>query len=464
MNDEIVDLTPYQGCSSFEGHINRFTAKTRRAQGTPLHRPPTSAAGDLGTKLRNLVPALLFAILLAWGSSPASARDLAQDEPPADAPEGVAATSPIFFPVVFRDLQQVPVEYLPTTTALFCSSAAQAIPDQATISSTIDVGDARLIGDLDVRLEIAHGWVGDLVVSLTHQETGKTVTLVDRPGIPASEQGCGNDDLIAILDDEITSSLENKCAASPAAISGIYLPSSQLAAFDLERATGAWTLTISDLGRGDTGRLRSWCLAAKVSDSPAPEIPPPPLPILPPQARIHGISGEKQKLPLDCESRSAVDWAGYFGYSIDELAFFNGLPKSDNPDKGFVGDVNGVWGNIPPNAYGVHAEPVAELLRAYGVPAFAQRPLRWDALRAEIASGQPVFVWILGSGFNGIPEYYTPSDGLHTVVARYEHTVLVTGYSETKVTILNGATISTINIDQFLDSWSALGNMAITAP
>jgi uncharacterized protein YvpB len=159
-----------------------------------------------------------------------------------------------------------------------------------------------------------------------------------------------------------------------------------------------------------------------------------------------------------------VDWAGYFGYAIDELAFMNGLPKSDNPDKGFVGDVNGVWGNIPPNAYGVHAGPVAERLRAYGVPAQAQRPLSWAALRAEIASGQPVMVWILGSGFNGIPEYYTPTDGLHTVVARYEHTVLVTGYSETKVTILNGATISTLSIDQFLDSWSALGNMAITMP
>jgi uncharacterized protein YvpB len=181
------------------------------------------------------------------------------------------------------------------------------------------------------------------------------------------------------------------------------------------------------------------------------------------EAQISGISGRKQALPLDCESRSAVDWAGYFGYSIGELAFFNQLPHSDNPDKGFVGNVYGTWGQIPPNSYGVHVEPVAALLRAYGVPAYAHRPLGWEHLKAEIAAGRPVFVWIVGSVQNGIPEYYTPSDGLSTIVARYEHTVVVTGYSASRVYFLNGATIYSKPIDEFLDSWSVLGNMAITA-
>jgi uncharacterized protein YvpB len=63
---------------------------------------------------------------------------------------------------------------------------------------------------------------------------------------------------------------------------------------------------------------------------------------------------------------------------------------------------------------------------------------------------------------NGAPEYYTPSDGLHTVVARYEHTVVVTGYTSSYVYYLNGDQIYQINSDKFLDSWSALGNMAIT--
>ena len=122
----------------------------------------------------------------------------------------------------------------------------------------------------------------------------------------------------------------------------------------------------------------------------------------------------------------------------------------------------GEWGHIPPNSYGVHAEPVASVLRSYGVSAYAHRPLSWAGLKAEIAAGRPVFVWIIGSVQNGIPVYYTPSDGQSTIVARYEHTVVVTGYSQDKVYFLNGDTIYTRSIGQFLDSWSALGNMAIT--
>ena len=56
-----------------------------------------------------------------------------------------------------------------------------------------------------------------------------------------------------------------------------------------------------------------------------------------------------------------MDLAAYFGLGIDELEFFGRLPVSDNPEVGFVGDVNGRWGQIPPNAYGIHAEPVAAL-------------------------------------------------------------------------------------------------------
>jgi hypothetical protein len=69
---------------------------------------------------------------------------------------------------------------------------------------------------------------------------------------------------------------------------------------------------------------------------------------------------------------------------------------------------------------------------------------------------------VIGSVYNGVPEYYTPSDGLHTVVASREHTVNVIGYSSTDVTIMDGGSVYTRSINQFLDSWSALGNMAIT--
>jgi uncharacterized protein YvpB len=166
---------------------------------------------------------------------------------------------------------------------------------------------------------------------------------------------------------------------------------------------------------------------------------------------------------LDCETRSAVDWAGYFGRYIKELKFFNSLPASDNPDEGFVGNVNGTWGQIPPDDYGVHAEPIAKKLREHGLEAYAHRPLSWEALRYEVASGRPVIVWIVGSVYNGIPEYYSSSDGHLSIVARHEHTVVVTGYDRNNVYFLNGGGIYSRSIEEFLSSWSVMRNMAVTA-
>ena len=374
-------------------------------------------------------------------------------------------TSPVYLPLIIQAPTPTPI--IPPTKVLFCDSinSPLMIPDDNAqgVNNKIRVFDSRFIADLDISLDIDHTWVGDLVVSLTHQETQTSITLINRPGKPATTLGCGNDNIKTILDDEISSSVENKCASSPAAISGIYLPQNALTSFDGESILGNWNLNVADRFPNDTGKLNHWCLIASISQAPPPPTPPPPVPSVPSSANISSISGDDQSLPLDCESRSAVDWAGYFDYQIDEIKFYNKLPHSDNPDKGFVGSVYGTWGQIPPNPYGVHAEPIANMLRSYGVSAFAHRPLRWIDVQAEIAAGRPVMVWIIGSVINGIPVYYTPSDTLSTVVARYEHTVIVTGYTGTTVSFLNGDTIYTKNLNQFLDSWSALGNMAITA-
>lgn len=174
------------------------------------------------------------------------------------------------------------------------------------------------------------------------------------------------------------------------------------------------------------------------------------------------VYGQGQALPLDCETRSAVDWAGYFGFALNELEFFGRLPASDDPDLGFVGDVYGAWGQLPPGAYGVHAGPVAAVLRSYGVKAQALRGATWEALRAEIDAGRPVIVWVVGHVWDGAPLIYVaPASGQAVTVARFEHTVLVTGYGDGTVTVLDGAQTYTTTLAQFQRSWSVLGNMAI---
>ena len=199
---------------------------------------------------------------------------------------------------------------------------------------------------------------------------------------------------------------------------------------------------------------------ASPTPPPTPTVPP----VLPDQALITNISGQMQRYTLDCEARSAVDWAAYFGLIVDEMDFQNGLPLSDNPETGFVGSYNDPRGQLPPHSYGVYAAPVAALLRAYGLPAYEQRFYPWDALRAEIAAGRPVIVWVVGNTFNGgTPLFYTAADGQTVPVIPFEHTVIVIGYDAERVTLLDGDQVYQRRLITFLNSWAVLGNQAISA-
>lgn len=199
------------------------------------------------------------------------------------------------------------------------------------------------------------------------------------------------------------------------------------------------------------------------SPTSQPTFSPSPIPTaqIPATAKIEGIRGYPQTLNLSCESRSAADWAGYFGVSINELEFLSQLPQSDDPNKGFVGNPNGPGGLIPPNPYGVHAAPVAALLRAYGLPAEDIVGLSIDQIKTEVAAGRPVIVWVIFASVPGYSLQYTTQSGEVINVAPNEHTVIIVGYDPQGVALLDGAAIYWRPWDTFLQSFTALGNMAI---
>ncbi len=205
------------------------------------------------------------------------------------------------------------------------------------------------------------------------------------------------------------------------------------------------------------------------TNTPTPPPPPPtrtpkpPEPVYPSDSVIIGnITGYPQSYNLSCESRSAVDWARYFGVNISETEFLNALPSSDDPNQGFVGNVNDYGGQIPPNSYGVHADPVAKLLRAYGVPATAVYSMSAEAIRREIDAGRPVIAWVIVGTRPGYPAIYRTEAGDDVLVAPNEHTVIVIGYDPTGVTILDGGTIYWRNWETFMASFSVLNYMAVT--
>ena len=182
---------------------------------------------------------------------------------------------------------------------------------------------------------------------------------------------------------------------------------------------------------------------------------------IPAEAYIFNVTGYDQQHLLSCEARSAVDWARYYGVNIKEPEFLAALPRSGNPETGFVGDINDPIGQVPPASYGVHAAPVAAVLRDYGLDAVDRRDMTFNELRRNIAAGDPVIVWVVGNVWEGSPVEYTAPDGETVIVTPYEHTAIVIGYDEDGVTFVDGAMNYWRTTDTFLSSWDVLGNMAI---
>ncbi|WP_223786952.1 fibronectin type III domain-containing protein [Marinicella meishanensis] len=151
-----------------------------------------------------------------------------------------------------------------------------SIPDNdpAGVDMQLVVGDAGNILDLLVEVKADHTWVGDLIFTLTHEDTGTAVTLMDRPGFTGTGFGCGNDNVDAIFDDASGLPVESECAATPPAIGGVVQPQQALSAFIGEDIGGTWTLNANDNAGFDTGQLTSLCLIPSVEDpcDPAPPV------------------------------------------------------------------------------------------------------------------------------------------------------------------------------------------------
>jgi uncharacterized protein YvpB len=193
-------------------------------------------------------------------------------------------------------------------------------------------------------------------------------------------------------------------------------------------------------------------------DPPESEANQPP----PDKANVGEISGKPQIYSLDCEARSAVDLAAYFGVEINEKSFLKKMPRSDDPEEGFVGSYKGARGQLPPDSYGIYAPPIARLLESYGLNAAARKNLPWEFVQAEIAAGRPVMAWVVGNTVPGVGHEWTASNGNTTTVARFEHTVIVTGYDPDYVYLLDGDMKYRRSLHAFFESWGVLRNMAVT--
>lgn len=105
------------------------------------------------------------------------------------------------------------------------------------------------ISDLNVVVNITHGWDSDLSLRLRGPD-GTTVTLSNRRG------GNGNNYTDTVFDDEATRTI----ASGTPPFTGSYRPETPLSAFDGKTTNGTWILEIQDHISDQDGVLNGWQL------------------------------------------------------------------------------------------------------------------------------------------------------------------------------------------------------------
>jgi uncharacterized protein YvpB len=185
---------------------------------------------------------------------------------------------------------------------------------------------------------------------------------------------------------------------------------------------------------------------------------------LPPSALVEGLVGHPQEHNLSCESRSATDLAAFWGATFNEDDFFRRLPKSDNPYRGFLGDVDLPAGSMPPVGYGVYVGPVAANLRSFGLSAWARLGWNIDGLRAELAAGRPVIIWATYDMKLPGAQTWVSSDGASSIVVQWQHTFVALGYDEGGIYLVDAydGARKYFSYEAFIPAWDQLGRMAVT--
>jgi len=143
-----------------------------------------------------------------------------------------------------------------------------AIPDAGaavTNNITVPAFTFNAAGNLKVRVNMGHTWVGDISVRLT-TPCGNTIVF-DRPGVPASAFGNSADlSGVYIFDINAATVIPETLGATPIP-AGNYRPSDVAGAahnwagmtFPCAGA-GTWTITLQDFVGGDVGTLTEWAI------------------------------------------------------------------------------------------------------------------------------------------------------------------------------------------------------------
>jgi uncharacterized protein YvpB len=176
---------------------------------------------------------------------------------------------------------------------------------------------------------------------------------------------------------------------------------------------------------------------------------------------IEGVPSLKQRYSLSCEYAAAAAVTLFWGGEVvSQDHFISEVPTHPNPHQGFRGNINGPHGGT--KDYGVYAEPLVPVLESHGYDAsvFYGGAAR---LRAELDEGHPVVVWLTTGKATPRQSFYQTYAGERFKLVPYEHTVVVYGYDEAGVYLMDvgdGGKYYT-EWESFLPRWGYFDEMAL---
>jgi uncharacterized protein YvpB len=180
----------------------------------------------------------------------------------------------------------------------------------------------------------------------------------------------------------------------------------------------------------------------------------------PNEAIIGGFPSLAQSYNLSCEYAAAAAVTLYWGNFVSENVFLSEVPSSPNPHLGFRGNINGTFGGI--TDYGVYAEALVPVLEARGFDATTFYG-GVDQLKAYVAAGDPVVVWITTGKYTQRTPVLESYDGDAFTLVPGEHAVVIYGYDSGGVYMMdvsNGSYQYT-EWSSFLTRWSYFDQMAL---
>ncbi|MBC8080403.1 MAG: C39 family peptidase [Gorillibacterium sp.] len=178
-----------------------------------------------------------------------------------------------------------------------------------------------------------------------------------------------------------------------------------------------------------------------------------------------------------CEITSLTMLLHFFGEDLDKMKFAQMMDKDPapmiknnkgeiiswgNPQKGFVGDINGYH-----NGFGVFHKPVAKLIeRIMPGHALDLTGQPFEKVLIQLQEGKPVVVWTnttfarLDSGWMTWDTAEGPVRGTWK-----EHAVLLVGFDQEHLYIndpLDGSKSKRIDRKSFIESWKQMGEQAVS--